>query len=315
MRIRQKRHVGMFVHGLLMAVTFVAWVSGPAQAQLQEITSKDGAPMVLVPTGEFTMGSNDGSDDEKPVHRISLDAYYIDKYEVTVGQYAKFLEARGMNGPPMWTTIDQPRHQKRPVVNVDWSDASNYCEWAGKRLPTEAEWEKAARGTDGRIYPWGNDPPDPLRANYGKEKWNNHAALVSVGQLKDGKSLYGIYDLAGNVWEWVSDWYDPDYYTTSPSRNPKGPENGKYRVLRGGSWDLAPENLRSARRDFNIPLSLDHDSPSYKNFNSGFRCAKNLALTPSGGIAYSRESMPMPEVPADYADKHMPAGWWMDPKV
>jgi formylglycine-generating enzyme required for sulfatase activity len=314
MGVRQSGQVRLRAIGLLMAVTFVTWISSPAQAQ-QEITGKDGAPMVLVPAGEFTMGSNDGSDDEKPAHQVSLDAYYLDKYEVTVGQYAKFLEARGMNEPPMWTTMDQPPNQKRPVVNVDWSDANNYCEWAGKRLPTEAEWEKAARGTDGRIYPWGNDPPDPLRANYGKEKWNNHTALAPVGQLKDGKSPYGIYDLAGNVWEWVSDWYDPDYYTTSPPQNPKGPENGKYRVLRGGSWDLAQEHLRSTRRDFNLPLSPSYESPSYRNFNSGFRCAKNPALTPSGGMAYSGEPTPLPPVPADYADKHMPAGWWIDPNV
>ena len=303
------------VLGLLTAVTFVGGVAGPARAQQQTITGNDGAPMVLVPAGEFTMGSTEGSDDEKPAHRVSLDAYYIDKYEVTVGQYAKFLEARGVNGPPMWTTMDQPPHQKRPVVNVDWSDASTYCEWAGKRLPTEAEWEKAARGTDGRTYPWGNEPPDLGRANYGREKWNNHAALVPVGQLEDGKSPYGIYDLAGNVWEWVSDWYDPDYYTTSPLQNPKGPENGKYRVLRGGSWDLAPENLRSARRDFNLPLAPDYDSPSYRNFNSGFRCAKSPVLNLSGGMAYSGELLPLPPVPAEYADKHMPAGWWTDPKV
>jgi formylglycine-generating enzyme required for sulfatase activity/mono/diheme cytochrome c family protein len=298
-----------------MAVMFGAWIAGPAQAEQRGITGKDGAPMVLVPAGEFTMGSNGGSDDEKPEHRVFLDAYYLDKYEVTVRQYAKFLEAKGVNGPPMWPTMDQPPHQKRPVVNVDWSDANNYCEWAGKRLPTEAEWEKAARGADGRIYPWGNEPPDPLRANYGKEKWNNHDALVPVGQLKDGKSPYGIYDLAGNVWEWVSDWYDPDYYTTSPSQNPKGPESGKYRVLRGGSWDFAPENLRSARRDFNIPLAPDYDSPSYRNFNSGFRCAKNPVLTFSGGMADSGKLMPLLPVPAEYANKHMPDGWWTDPNV
>jgi formylglycine-generating enzyme required for sulfatase activity len=230
--------------------------------------------MTLVPAGEFTMGSNEGSDHEKPEHRVYLDAYYIDKYEVTVGQYAKFLDATSINPPPMWTTMDQPPHQKRPVVNVDWEDANNYCEWAQKRLPTEAEWEKAARGTDGRIYPWGNDPPNPQRANYGKEKWNKHTALVPVGQLKDGQSPYGISDLAGNVWEWVSDWYDPDYYATTPSRNPHGPEKGKYKVLRGGSWDLAPEQLLSARRDFNNPTSFDYDSPSFRNFTSGFRCAK-----------------------------------------
>lgn len=238
--------------------------------------NKEGVQMVLIPAGEFTMGSNEGSDHEKPEHRVFLDVYHMDMYEVTVRQYAKFLQTTGRNPPPMWTTMDQPIHQNSPVVNVDWEDANNYCKWAGKRLPTEAEWEKAARGTDGRVYPWGNDPPNQLRANYGKEKWNNHAALVPVGQLKDGQSAYGIYDLAGNVWEWVSDWYDPDYYTTSPSRNPNGPDTGKYKVLRGGSWDLASENLRSAHRDFNNPSSFDYDSPSYRNFNSGFRCAKSL---------------------------------------
>jgi formylglycine-generating enzyme required for sulfatase activity len=309
MGVRQSGQVLLRALGLLMAVTFVAWVAGPAQAQQKKITGEDGAPMVLVPAGEFTMGSNDGRGDETPVHQVYLDAYYLDKYEVTVGQYANFLKATGFNGPPMWATMDQPSHQKRPIVNVDWSDASNYCEWAGKRLPTEAEWEKAARGTDGRIYPWGNDPPDPLRANYGQEKWNNHTALLPVGQLKDGKSPYEIYDLAGNVWEWVSDWYDPDYYATSPPQNPKGPENGKYRVLRGGSWDLAPEHLRSTRRDFNIPLAPTYESPAYRNFNSGFRCAKNPGLADPGGL------MTLSPVPADYADKHMPAGWWTDTNI
>jgi len=309
MGVRQSEQMRWRALGLLIAITFVVWVAGTAQAQQKKITGEDGASMVLVPAGEFIMGSNDGSDDEKPVHQVYLDAYYLDKYEVTVGQYAKFLKATGFNEPPMWTTLDQPSHQKRPIVNVDWSDASNYCEWAGKRLPTEAEWEKAARGTDGRIYPWGNEPPNTLRANYGQEKWNNHTALVPMGQLKDGKSPYEIYDLAGNVWEWVSDWYDPDYYATSPPQNPKGPENGKYRVLRGGSWDLAPEHLRSTRRDFNIPLAPTYESPAYRNFNSGFRCAKNPVLADPGGL------MTLSPVPADYADKHMPASWWTDTNI
>jgi formylglycine-generating enzyme required for sulfatase activity len=243
----------------------------------EKIKPKNVGPMVLVPAGEFTMGNNEGGDDEKPEHKVFLNAYYIDVYEVTVGQYAKFLEFTSIFPPPKWTTMNEPPHQNRPVVNVDWADANNYCKWAGKRLPTEAEWEKAARGTDGRIYPWGNDPPDPLRANYGKEKgkWNNHDALLPVGQLKAGKSPYGIYDLAGNVWEWVNDWYDQDYYATSPSQNPPGPKSGKYKVMRGGSWDFAPESLRSARRDFNIPSTTDYDSPAYRNFNGGFRCAKS----------------------------------------
>jgi len=240
----------------------------------KNIIVKDPAPMVLVPAGEFTMGSNEGPDHEKPEHRVYLDAYSMDLYEVTIGQYEQFLEETSFDPPPSWTTMAEPVYENHPVVNVDWKDANNYCKWAGKRLPTEAEWEKAARGTDGRIYPWGNDPPNPQRANYGKAKWNNHEALVPVGKLQDGKSPYGIYDLAGNVWEWVSDWYDPNYYATSPSRNPQGPETGKYKVLRGGSWDFAPEDLRSARRDFNMPSATDYDSPAYRNFNSGFRCAR-----------------------------------------
>lgn len=248
-----------------------------AESQPKKVTIKDPAPMVLVPAGEFIMGSNEGNADEKPAHQVYLDAYYIDKHEVTIGQYGEFLDVNSFDPPPLWTTMAQPSYENRPVVNVDWKDASNYCKWAGKRLPTEAEWEKAARGTDGRIYPWGNDPPSPTRANFGKErdKWNNHEALVPVGQMKEGKSPYGVYDLAGNVWEWVNDWYDPDYYAASPSRNPQGPISGKFKVIRGGSWDLAPERLRSAQRDLNVPTTTDYDSPAYRNFNSGFRCAKN----------------------------------------
>jgi formylglycine-generating enzyme required for sulfatase activity len=199
------------------------------------------------------------------VHRVSLNAYYMDKYEVTVGQYAKFLEATRRGAPPEWKILNQPSHQKHPVVMIDWSDANRYCHWAEKRLPTEAEWEKAARGTDGRMYPWGNDLPVPLRANYGKKKWDNHAALVSVGTMEDGKSPYGIYDMAGNVWEWVSDWYDYNYYKTSPSKNPTGPSMGGTKVIRGGSWYSNPRAIRSANRSLITPTD--------QGLN-GFRCAK-----------------------------------------
>ncbi len=266
MGMRQRGPAWLCVLGLLMSVPFVAKVAGPVQAQQREITGKDGAPMMLVPRGEFTMGSNAGLADEQPVHRVTLDAFYMDKYEVTVGQYAKFLEATSSGAPPDWNMMNQPPHQTRPVVNMDWSDASIYCRWAGKRLPTEAEWEKAARGTDGRTYPWGNDPLDRLRANYGKETWDNHAALVPVGTLENGKSPYGIYDLAGNVWEWVSDWYDKDYYEASPSQNPKGPERGATKVLRGGSWYA---NLGYLRTTYRFSLTS-----SGRDSDFGFRCAK-----------------------------------------
>ena len=231
-----------------------------ASAQTQEM------PMALVSAGEFIMGSQEGAADEQPAHRIYVDAFLMDKYEVSVGQYAKYLEATSLDAPPDWNIMNQPQHQKRPVVNIDWADAAMYCKWAGKRLPTEAEWEKAARGTDGRIYPWGNEPPTRLHANFGKMEWNNHAALVPVGKLEDGKSPYGIYDMAGNVWEWVSDWYEQDYYKNSPSQNPTGPSSAQLKVLRGGSWSDNMDNLRSANPYIYEPMSQYH--------NVGFRCAK-----------------------------------------
>jgi formylglycine-generating enzyme required for sulfatase activity len=222
-------------------------------------------PMVLVPAGEFTMGSNLG-EDEKPARRVYLNAFYMDKFEVTVGQYARYLEVTDMEEPPDWNLMNQPQHQRRPVVNVSWEDAVNYCKWAGKRLPTEAEWEKAARGTDGRIYPWGNEAPTRLHANYGRKEWDNHQALTPVGSFEEGKSPYGIYDMAGNAWEWVFDWYDHDYYKKGSKKNPIGPAKGEGKVVRGGSWLYVPEFLRSAHR-FDA-------HPTNRLFGYGFRCAK-----------------------------------------
>ncbi|MGH7181201.1 MAG: formylglycine-generating enzyme family protein [Nitrospiraceae bacterium] len=138
---------------------------------LTRSTGTQDVPMALVPAGEFTMGSN-LADDEQPVHHIYLNAFYMDKYEVTGRQYAKYLEVTDMEEPPDWYIMNQPQHEKRPVVNVDWEDAVKYCKWAGTRLPTEA-----ARGTDGRIYPWGNEAPPRLHANYCRKEWNNHLSL------------------------------------------------------------------------------------------------------------------------------------------
>jgi formylglycine-generating enzyme required for sulfatase activity len=223
--------------------------------------------MTVVPAGEFVMGSVTGDPDEQPVRRVYLDAFFMDRYQVSVGQYAKFLEATSQAAPPDWSIMNKSRHQNRPVVNVDWADANAYCTWAGKRLPTEAEWEKAARGTDGRTYPWGNELPTGFRANSKKEKWSNHWVLMPVGMYEKGKSPYGLYDMAGNVWEWVSDWYAPDYYASSPSQNPTGPPTGESKVIRGGSWGSGPKDLRSADRDTHVP--------SARGLGTGFRCAKN----------------------------------------
>jgi formylglycine-generating enzyme required for sulfatase activity len=223
--------------------------------------------MTEVPAGEFVMGSVMGDADERPVRRVYLDAFLMDRYQVSVGQYAKFLEATSQAAPPDWSIMNKSRHQNRPVVNVDWADANAYCTWAGKRMPTEAEWEKAARGTDGRTYPWGNELPTGFRANSMREKWSNHWVLMPVGMYEKGKSPYGLYDMAGNVWEWVSDWYAADYYASGPSQNPMGPPTGESKVIRGGSWGSGPKDLRSADRDTHVP--------SARGLGTGFRCAKN----------------------------------------
>lgn len=237
------------------------------------ITGKDGAPMVLIPVGEFMMGSQDGDpgvqDHERPVHSVYLDAYYIDQYEVTTARYAKFFNETNRRQPEYWSANVVSAHASKPVVGVDWNDAVAYCAWAGKRLPTEAEWEKAARGTDQRPYPWGNAAASAQRANFGHCcDFKDYGVLTDVGAFEQGKSPSGAYDMAGNVWEWVADWYGENYYAKSPARNPKGPSNGEYRVLRGGSWASEPADVRSADRFRNAPTARDADV--------GFRCAQDV---------------------------------------
>ncbi len=222
--------------------------------------------MVLIPAGEFTMGSSMGDPDELPVRKVYADAFFMDKHQTSVGKYGTFLDATSHEAPADWDIMNKSMHQKRPVINVDWADADAYCKWAGKRLPTEAEWEKAARGTDGRIYPWGNELPTDFHANMKKEVWNNHVVLTPVGMFEGGKSPYGVYDMAGNVWEWVNDWYGQDYYKTGPLKNPTGPLKGDYKVIRGGSWGSSPKDLRSTDRESRLP--------SFGGLGTGFRCAK-----------------------------------------
>lgn len=234
----------------------------------REIEGRDGAKMLLIPSGEFMMGSNENAD-EKPVHRVSLYDYYLDKYEVTMSRYAAFLQATGRATPARWNEASLVSDGDRPVIGVDWHDADAYCRYYGKRLPTEAEWEKAARGTDGRKYPWGNEEPTSRHAKYdqdGKASWTGYATLASVESYEAGKSPYGMYNMAGNVWEWVADWYNKTYYQSSPDRDPTGPSSGSFRVLRGGSWFHDAYNMRSANRDDYLPAS--------RLYNLGFRCAK-----------------------------------------
>ena len=224
------------------------------------LREKDGMEMVYVPEGTFTMGSTDGDDDEKPVRTVDLDAYWIDKYEVSNAQYKKCVETGSCTAPHSTSRYNNSNYANHPVVNVDWYQASAYCEWAGGRLPTEAEWEKAARGPDGNKYPWENESPSCSLANYGGCKGDT----TVVGSYPNGKSYYGALDMAGNVWEWVNDWY-ADSYDEHQLNNPPGPSSGTYRVLRGGSWYSDYWFIRSVNRYW--------DFPNYWYDSFGFRCA------------------------------------------
>ena len=252
--------------------------SAPAKSAAQppaEIIGKDGAPMVLVPASEFTMGTDKGDDDEAPIHRVFLDTFYLDKFEVTNGRFAKFVEAIQSEPPWGFTDKDTPvTHADRPVRWVSWMDAMGYCLWAGKRLPTEAEWEKAARGTDGRVYPWGNDQPTTAHAVFGLKEGGSET-VSPVGNRDKGKSPYGANDLAGNLYEWVTDWYAEDYYANfskAPAINPRGPGEGTAKVQRGGSYINNPYRLRSSFRTKGDPTEQDP--------NVGFRCAQEVPKLP-----------------------------------
>lgn len=222
---------------------------------------KDKSQMVLVSAGEFTMGSKSDKD-EKPIHKVYVDSYYIDRYEITVSQIEQFSMETGYN---IWTQPPWNKHN-HPVVYVTYKDAVAYCKWAGKRLPTEAEWEKAARGTDRRTYPWGNTNVTGQKANFCdincEKKWkgsfsdDSYTHTSPVGSYENGKSFYGCYDMAGNVSEWCADWYNKKYYKTSSMRNPIGPSRGEYRVHRGGSCYHQTDEIRSTNRNYSRPLEI-----------------------------------------------------------
>ncbi|MFM8551584.1 MAG: formylglycine-generating enzyme family protein [Nitrospiraceae bacterium] len=255
---------------VLLALSAAVWSAEPAAGDqlTPERSGLDGAPMVLIPAGEFEMGSgeHEGEADERPKHRVYLDAYYIDRFQVTVSRYAAFIEATKREPPRSWSSGRAQEEGEWPVVGVDWLDAEAYCQWAGRRLPTEAEWEKAARGADGRKYPWGNEEPTSRHANFGKQE-SDELTRTAVGRYEAGKSPYGVYDLAGNVWEWTADWYDENYYRQSASRNPQGPPQGLSKATRGGSWDRHQFTLRSANRNGMTPTN--------RLKSLGVRCAQD----------------------------------------
>ena len=263
--------------------------------------------MIVIPGGEFLMGSSDDGvsfDDERPQRKVYVSSFHIDRYEITNAHYKQFVDATGSQAPShptsKLTLWDQrtplPGSEHHPVVNVSWNEAVAYCQWQGKRLPTEAEWEKAARGTDGRRYPWGSEW-NLAKANSASywagrtiefqngEEWkafwvtgegmrlsrerglNGEVLTLPVGTFLDGASPYGVLDMVGNASEWVQDWYEPYSYLNAPLSDPQGPNGQLLKVVRGGSWLKPARNIRAADRDYAFPAD--------RASGIGFRCAKD----------------------------------------
>ena len=243
-----------------------------------EIVDRMNVKMVLIPAGEFVMGSDDGDSDEKPAHKVYMDAYYIDKYEITNEQYELCVQLDVCRRPIDYSSYQRlsyfgnPLFGDYPVINVTFEMARAYCEdWRGARLPTEAEWEKAARGADSSTFPWGEEI-DCRNANYRDKSCERVRDTSKVTSFTQGVSDYGVYNMAGNVWEWVKDWYSPASYLNSPYENPTGPEHavvGIYYIKRGGSFQDEWQQLRTTNRERNDPTNYGS--------NLGFRCVRPIS--------------------------------------
>ncbi|MGP0628824.1 SUMF1/EgtB/PvdO family nonheme iron enzyme [Nitrospina sp. 32_T5] len=294
--------LGLTCMAVAVAVTGFVGLVTPETSRAQE-SMQIPTGMVMVPGGPFVMGvdrephspkpnmsaaqklkyrvSREAFHDEGPAHQVILDPYYLDKYEVSNRQYADFLKATGHPAPAYWD--DHKRNKPdQPVSGVNWHDADTFCRWSNKRLPTEAEWENAARGPEGFKYPWGNDL-DASKANFGRKK----EFTANVDHYPEGKSPYGAYNMAGNVFEWVADWYDPHYYKSKNNMmNPSGPveavmlgstgtyvdrlTTGKKKVIRGGSWYAPAESTTTTHRFWNDPMNNSY------GVGLGFRCARSV---------------------------------------
>ena len=247
-----------------------------------ETTTGEHENMVLIPGGEYEMGSRKSLMEvqmmepmdilnpdrhmlgpEDPAHIVDIDSFYIDIYETTNADYKKYMEAAGYEKPEFW---DNPEFNdpRQPVVGVNWKDALNYCVWKKKRLPTEAEWEKASRGKRPIAYPWGDEPPSEKTSNFSEE----YKKPLPVGSLEAGKSDYGVYDLSGNVAEWINDYHYALYYMFSSKKNPKGAKSGPYKGVRGGHWRSNAEDIRLTYRNAS--------APTVKKETLGFRCADDV---------------------------------------
>jgi iron(II)-dependent oxidoreductase len=255
------------------------------------------SPTVFIPPGRFLIGSKRVDDDpyglwtqfddtELPQHLVWLDGYHIDRDEVSLGEYLAFLKHRRQHPPEelqnlIWhvITVHSVSDQtlaRWPALYVTWHEARDFCAAAGKRLPTEAEWEKAARGPDGNLFPWGETAPTNRLAMFGQHHVHEIPILAPVDSHDEGKSPYGVRHLAGNVAEWVQDWFGFDYYAYMPDRNPQGPPSGRYKSVRGGSWKSRPIMLRAATRG--------GAAPDQRSATVGFRCAKSADSSSQGSL-------------------------------
>lgn len=213
---------------------------------------------VLIPGGEFRMGDSRGKD--RPVHKVQVDSFYIDKYELTNAEYRVYLQQTGKSAPKYWENTKY-NGDDQPVVGVAWDEAMDYCRWTGKRLPTEAEWELAARGRDGTLFPWG-DVQSIVATNTRESK---EGRPLPVGSYAAGVSSLGLHDMSGNVWEWCYDWYAKDFYSDSPYSNPRGSDGGKEKVIRGGGWNISIVDMAFRKRV----------KPDQQYSSLGFRCARS----------------------------------------
>jgi formylglycine-generating enzyme required for sulfatase activity len=260
-RRRQRvRRIASWTLAILVPVALTLYWAAHRSAA----SSKDGAPSVPIAAGIFTMGDDEFS----PQRKVYVSAFYIDQFEITTARYAKFMSENGaLAAPAEWDRVNPESQGQLPVVGVSWHDADSYCRWAGKRLPTEAEWEKAARNGDARVYPWGNDEPRAGMAAYGRSAEHVYEGGVTpVGSHASSLSQDGVHDLAGNASEWVSDWYS-ESFRSDDVRDPSGPTDGVDKVIRGSGWHDPAERLQSARRY--------HASADTRADDLGFRCAKS----------------------------------------
>lgn len=270
------------IMGILRGTVLTPYEEGPSEteesAPSESAANEEPVPeeMVTIPAGPFVRGTMSGGFDEQPQRTIYLDTFSIDRYEVTNHQYQQFVAAAGHRkaAPPSRyaKSMGKMRSPNQPVVYVSWDDAVAYCRWKGKRLPTEAEWEKAMRGTDGRLWPWGNQEK-PNGANWGRVQ-DGHDVSARVGTFPTDQSPYGVMDGAGNVMEWVADWYQEAYYKDSPDKDPPSPEFGIFRVMRGGGYTTTGGDLRITSRSKMVP--------DFRDETIGFRCAISGIFGESG---------------------------------